>query len=76
MPTVDDVEGYLMGQDVIWVNGGSVINLLAVWRAHGLDDIFPRVLAGGGRAGWSERGITVLVQKAARPTRSGPSSTR
>jgi peptidase E len=47
MPSADDVEGYLMGQDVIWVNGGSVVNLLAVWRAHGLDQIFPRVWQAG-----------------------------
>jgi peptidase E len=47
MPSVDDIEGHLMGQDVIWVNGGSVVNLLAVWRAHGLDQIFPRVWQAG-----------------------------
>jgi peptidase E len=25
--------------DVVWVGGGSVVNLLAVWRAHGLDTV-------------------------------------
>jgi peptidase E len=30
MPNLDDIEGHLMGQDVVWVNGGSVANLLAV----------------------------------------------
>jgi peptidase E len=29
----------LLNQDVIWVGGGSVANLLAVWRAHGLDPV-------------------------------------
>jgi peptidase E len=29
----------LLDQDVVWVGGGSVANLLAVWRTHGLDDI-------------------------------------
>ena len=24
--------------DVVWVGGGSVANLLAVWRLHGVDD--------------------------------------
>jgi len=47
MPNVDDVEGYLLEQDVLWVDGGSVVNLLAVWRAHGLDAIFRRVWAAG-----------------------------
>lgn len=47
MPSVDDVEGHLLDQDVVWVNGGSVANLLAVWRVHGLDAIFPRVWQAG-----------------------------
>jgi peptidase E len=36
MPNLDDVPGHLLGQDVVWVNGGSVANLLAVWDVHGL----------------------------------------
>lgn len=47
MPSVDDVEGHLLEQDVVWVNGGSVANLLAVWRVHGLDAIFRRVWEAG-----------------------------
>ena len=47
MPSVEDVEGHLLGQDVVWVNGGSVANLLAVWRVHELDQIFPRVWQAG-----------------------------
>lgn len=38
-PNVPDVAAHLHEQDVIWVDRGSVINLLAVWRAHGLPDI-------------------------------------
>ena len=34
MPSVDDVAAHLLDQDVIWVNGGSVANLLAVWGVH------------------------------------------
>lgn len=34
MPNLDDVAGHLLEQDVIWVNGGSVANLLAVWAVH------------------------------------------
>ncbi|MDT5339653.1 MAG: hypothetical protein QOD90_5158 [Mycobacterium sp.] len=37
MPNVDDVEAHLLGQDVVWVCGGSVAALLALWRLHGID---------------------------------------
>jgi peptidase E len=47
MPAYEDVEAHLLEQDVVWVNGGSVANLLAVWRVHGLDEIFPRVWQAG-----------------------------
>ncbi|HEY5180088.1 MAG TPA: Type 1 glutamine amidotransferase-like domain-containing protein, partial [Dermatophilaceae bacterium] len=47
MPNLNDIEGHLMAQDVVWVNGGSVVNLLAVWRVHGLDEILRRVWAAG-----------------------------
>ncbi len=47
MPSVEDVEGHLMEQDVVWVGGGSVANLLAVWRVHGLDEVLPRVWQAG-----------------------------
>jgi peptidase E len=39
MPNVADVQAHLLAQDVIWVGGGSVANLLAVWRVHGLDEV-------------------------------------
>jgi peptidase E len=38
-PSVPDVRAHLLGQDVILVEGGSVVNLMAVWRAHGLPAI-------------------------------------
>jgi len=37
MPNVDDITAHLTGCDVIWVGGGSVANLLALWRLHGVD---------------------------------------
>jgi hypothetical protein len=51
---------------VIWVNGGSVVNLLAVWRAHGLDRVMRElweegvVLAGvsAGSICWHTGGVT------------------
>ncbi|MEU4391769.1 peptidase E [Kribbella sp. NPDC023855] len=38
-PNVADVRSFLLEQDVLWVGGGSVVNLMAVWRAHGLPEI-------------------------------------
>ncbi len=43
MPNLDDIEGHLLSQDVVWVNGGSVANLLAVWDVHELRPVFRRV---------------------------------
>ena len=37
MPNTDDMTGMLLEHDVVWVGGGSVANLLALWRLHGLD---------------------------------------
>jgi peptidase E len=37
MPNVEDPRELLLSQDVIWVLGGSVAGLLAMWRLHGLD---------------------------------------
>lgn len=38
MPTVEDITAHLLEQDVVWVFGGSVAGLLAMWRLHGVDD--------------------------------------
>ncbi|AOY73318.1 peptidase E [Arthrobacter sp. TES] len=66
MPNVEDPEAHLLEQDVVWVNGGSVVNLLAVWRAHGLDRHLRKawengvVLAGvsAGSICWFKGGVT------------------
>jgi peptidase E len=66
MPTVADVRAHLLAQDVVWVGGGSVANLLAVWRVHGLDAVFREawqagvVLAGvsAGSLCWHTGGTT------------------
>ncbi|WP_016697688.1 peptidase E [Actinoalloteichus spitiensis] len=46
-PNVPDVAAHLHEQDVIWVDRGSVVNLLAVWHAHDL----PAILADCWQAG-------------------------
>ena len=65
-PNVPDVRAHLLAQDVIFVGGGSVVNLLAVWRAHHLDEIMREcwaagVVLAGGSAGslcWHIGGTT------------------
>jgi peptidase E len=55
-PSVPDIRAHLLGQDAIIVGGGSVANLMAVWRVHGLREIMREcwdagVVLGGGSAG-------------------------
>ncbi|MGO9557733.1 MAG: Type 1 glutamine amidotransferase-like domain-containing protein [Acidimicrobiales bacterium] len=66
MPNLADMRAHVLAQDVIWVGGGSVANLLAVWRLHGLDEILREawesgVVLGGSSAGsicWHVGGTT------------------
>ena len=66
MPNVDDIRAHLLAQDIIWVDGGSVANLCAVWRVHGVDEILHEawqagvVLAGvsAGSICWHQGGST------------------
>jgi peptidase E len=66
MPNVTDPEDLLLSQDAIFVGGGSVANMVAVWRVHGLDVVFRKawqagiVLAGSSAGGicWFEGGTT------------------
>lgn len=64
--TVKDIRSLLLAQDIIYVGGGNTVNLLAVWRAHGVDvairDAWENgVILTGGSAGslcWFECGTT------------------
>lgn len=66
MPNVPDPEDLLLSQDVIFVGGGSVANMVAVWRVHRIDEILRKawqagiVLAGSSAGGicWFEGGTT------------------
>jgi peptidase E len=79
MPNVPDVRAHLLSQDVIWVGGGSVVNLLAVWRAHGLDRILHEcwesgVVVGGVSAGslcWHVGGTTDSFGPQLQPVTNG-----
>jgi len=64
---------HLLGQDVIYVGGGSMVNLLALWRAHGVDEILREAWQGGivlaglsaGSMCWFEYGVTRSVGRPA-----------
>ncbi|HZH19993.1 MAG TPA: peptidase E, partial [Geodermatophilus sp.] len=79
MPTVPDLRAHLLAQDVVWVGGGSVANLLAVWRVHGLDEVFREVweagvVLGGVSAGslcWHVGGTTDSYGPDLRPVTNG-----
>jgi len=47
MPPTDDIDAFVGRHDIVWVNGGSVANLLAVWRVHGLGDVLRRAWEAG-----------------------------
>lgn len=40
--SVPDDPAMLLEQDLIYVGGGSTVNLLAIWRAHGVDRVLRR----------------------------------
>lgn len=50
-----DVSAHLMKQDAIYVGGGSLVNLVAVWRPHGIAELIEECL---------ERGVMVVGQSA------------
>jgi dipeptidase E len=61
-----DLRELLLGQDVVYVGGGSMLNLLAIWRAHELGAVLAEawrrgvVLAGlsAGSMCWFAAGVT------------------
>src|SRR5690606_5816935 len=55
MPNVADMRAHLLTQDLVYVSGGSVANLLALWRLPGLDGIL--------RGAWQE-GVVLSGQSA------------
>ncbi len=64
--SVEDLGGFARAQDIIYVGGGNVANLLAIWRLHRLDVALREALAEGcvlagvsaGSLCWFESGVT------------------
>jgi peptidase E len=79
MPNHEDLTALVRRQDVVWVGGGSVANLLALWRLHGLDQVFRAawragvVLAGvsAGSICWHAGGTTDSFGPALRAVTDG-----
>lgn len=79
MPNIEDLRAHLLGQDVIWVGGGSVAGLLAMWQLHGVDELMreawqARVVLTGVSAGsicWHIGGSTDSFGPDLRPVTNG-----
>ncbi|MDX6227577.1 MAG: hypothetical protein QOI76_967 [Frankiales bacterium] len=79
MPNIADPARHLLEQDVIWVGGGSVAGLLAMWQLHGIDDAMRAawesgvVLAGvsAGSLCWHVGGTTDSFGPDLRPVTNG-----
>jgi dipeptidase E len=64
---------HLLGQDIVYVGGGSMLNMLAIWRAHGLDRIVREAWEAGvvlcgisaGSMCWFAGGITTSTGRPA-----------
>jgi peptidase E len=63
-----DLRAHLLSQDLIYVGGGSVISLLGVWRAHGMDELLREAWEAGvvlcglsaGSLCWFEEGVSAF----------------
>jgi peptidase E len=77
-PSADPTER-LCGSDLVWVGGGSVANLLALWQLHGVDDAMREawengVILGGVSAGslcWHVGGTTDSYGPTLKPVTNG-----
>jgi len=74
-----DLRSFVLSQDIVYVGGGSMRNLLAIWREHGFDMILREaweagvVLAGlsAGAMCWFQHGITCSTGRPAPTTGLG-----
>lgn len=64
--TVEDLWGFFRDVDIVYAGGGNTLNLIAVWRAHGLDAVLREAMTKGtilagvsaGALCWFDRGLT------------------
>jgi len=74
-----DLRAQVLAQDVLYVGGGNVLNLLAVWRVHGLDKVLREawrrgiVLCGvsAGALCWFQAGLTDSLGPQLEPFENG-----
>jgi peptidase E len=79
MPNIDDVRGHLLDCDVIWVSGGSVAGLLAMWELHGIGPLMRQAWQAGvvltgvsaGSICWHVGGTTDSFGPELRPVSNG-----
>ncbi len=79
MPNVEDPRELLLSQDVIWVLGGSVAGLLAMWRLHRLELVMRQAWQSGvvltgvsaGSICWHSGGTTDSFGPQLRPVTDG-----
>jgi peptidase E len=79
IPNVPDPREHLLAQDVVWVWGGSVAGLLALWRLHGLERAMREAWAAGvvltgvsaGSICWHVGGTTDSFGPELRPVTNG-----
>ena len=64
---------HLLSQDIVYVGGGSMLNMLAIWRAHALDQVMREAWEAGvvlcglsaGSMCWFQGGITTSTGRPA-----------
>ena len=71
MPNVEDITAHFLGSDVVWVCGGSVAALFALWRLHEVDVAWPPL---AGRCGPYRcfSGFDLLAYRGNGPILMGP----
>jgi peptidase E len=63
---VEDIPSFLLGFDLIYLGGGNTANMMAVWKAQGVEEVLFEawrrgIVIAGGSAGaicWYESGVT------------------
>jgi dipeptidase E len=77
--TIEDVHSYLLDQDLVFIAGGNTVNMLAIWRRHGVDQALLAALEAGvvmtgmsaGGTCWFEGFTTDSFGPTLRPVRDG-----